>query len=99
MKVDFREKLLSLKDIPLKDGNEELTLGLVCINILLANLPSEKEIDGKEKFKRFKLAQKIDKADNKITINAEEVVLLKNLIGKAYSPLVVGRAYQILEGE
>lgn len=68
----------------------------VCIGALLANLPIEQGITGEEKVKRFNLANRIH-AGGEQDISAEDIALLKRLIGAAYPASMVGPAWAALE--
>lgn len=92
--IDFNTVFLGLDKNPIKNDGKVVTLREVTVNALLA--PAD--ISGTDKMKRFLLAQKIHEAAEEIKLFPEELVLIKDLIGKAYSPLFVGRAYQILNG-
>ncbi len=74
----------------------KVTLLKVSRSALMANYPEDKSLDGEAKLARWKLAQKINGSETEVT--AEEVVLLKTLIGKAFTAAIVGPAYTILEG-
>jgi hypothetical protein len=72
--------------ITLKD-----TLMMACVN---ANL--QKHSTGEEKLKIYRLLQALN-AGGQVELNAEQVTLLKNLVGDAYGPAVVGSVYDALE--
>jgi len=94
MKIDFAKTIKTL------DGNEldpPRTLGQISADALLNNYPDEK-IDGDEKAKRFKLALRIVDAKD-ADLKSEEIAKIKRLVGIAYAPLVVGQAFDMLEGE
>jgi hypothetical protein len=101
MKINFSELILHLGGNPVmtKEGDKdvELTLREVCVSSLLIEKQSDKPADGKEKFRRFRLADKIFGAKEPIAVPAEDVVLLKSLIPLLYGALIVGRAWDILE--
>lgn len=80
-------------------GERDVLLSRLAVNALLVNYPDEQSLSGEDKVKRFKLAQLINDADGDVEVTAEQVSLLKSLIAKAYTPLVVGQSYEILEGE
>jgi len=102
MKINFDSKIKNLKNENMKlstDGKEsDVILKDVSINALLADIREQgvKPETGREKLKKFKLARKID-AGGEIELTAEEISLIKEKIGKGYSTLVVGRAYELLE--
>lgn len=77
------------------DMAKAATLGYLAIEALLAVYPGE-DMTGDDKVKRFRLASLL--ADGGIvTLETEQVAELKRLIGKAFAPLLVGRAYDIIE--
>ncbi|MBA7687156.1 hypothetical protein ES703_95616 [subsurface metagenome] len=92
-----------------KDGNKTtkkfppLTLKKISENVLLGQeidgTGKPKEMDAEEKCKRYDLAMRIYKATAKdlADLQAEEVVLLKKLIAKGYSTIIVGQAFKILD--
>ena len=92
MKINFNQKLESF------DGKEVGILKQFCIEPLLATFPDEQNLAGEEKLRRFLLASKIHWADGEAELMAEEISLVKKLIGKGYGPLVVGQAWKMLEG-
>lgn len=99
MKRNTTAAIKTLTGEPIKDGQADLTLGAVATNALLMPYEDERNLSGDEKVKRFKLAQRIHDAAGEVDISAEEITLLKSLIAKAYTALVVGQAYAILEAE
>lgn len=98
MKIDFTKKFTNFNGEVLKDAvsQKELSLGDVCIEALLA-IEKENPIDAKEKVRRYELALEIHRG--KDSLSAEEVVLLKELIGKYYTTIIVGQALPILDSE
>lgn len=79
-----------------RDGGPCMTLGSVIFQSLLATYNDEPGITGEEKFNRGRLAQKIQ--DQKaVDLTAEEVVLVKKLVGKLYTPIIVVQAYGMLD--
>lgn len=102
MKVNFSLPILDLNGAPIKEGgsdaNADMTLASISCNALLAPYQDENNLDGAEKTKRFKLALKVNDGGI-IDLAVEDVSLLKRLIAKGYAPLVVGRAYELLDPE
>lgn len=96
MKIDFSAAITNLDGTPAKDGDADVTLGKVSCGALLATYPDEQHLSGEEKVKRFRLAETAAKGGEQ-EIKVEDVALLKKLIAKAFPPLVVGRAYDIIE--
>ena len=102
MKIKVNQVLKDLKgeDLKGKKKGEKVELKTICVNALLSEVPEKEgaKIDGNEKMKRFILAEKIQKA-NEIELTVEESSKIKAIIGGAFPPLVVGRAYNALEGK
>lgn len=98
MKIDFTRKFTNFDGKTLTDEatKQELSLGDVCISALLASDKSD-VLDGKEKIVRYNLASEIHKGKESLT--AEEVVLLKDLIGKYFTTIIVGQALPLLDSE
>lgn len=102
MKIDMTKAIKNLEGDNLNNPEsklkekEPLMMRIVCVNSLLTQTQDDKNIDGNEKAKRFELAMRIY-TEKEIDLNVDELKLIKDLIGKIYPPLVVGRAYQILD--
>lgn len=99
MQRNFATTIKNLDGKPLKEGDKEVTIGSLAVNALLTPYDDERNLSGEDKVKRFKLAQRIHGATGEIEIQSEEISLLKSLIAKAYTPLIVGQAYVMLESE
>jgi hypothetical protein len=103
MKINFSESIkdISGKPIKLKDGEAErdFTLRDVSVNAVLAESQENAKSDGKEKIRRFRLADKIFGAAEPIALPSEDIVLLKDMIAKTYGALVTARAWDMLEKE
>lgn len=102
MTIDFTQVLMDMDGEPLtqvKKANGEpvkITLGGVCVDALLAQIPDEK-MDGKESFERFNLANRIHGASEPVDIAAEDIAKIKACTGKLYLPLIVGQVWNKLE--
>lgn len=90
----------------IKQGEEPtpvpITIGKIVVNALLASFDDERQLSGDEKARRFRLAQNVyeaRKGDGWVDLTAEDITLLKALVGKGYGPLIVGQIYDILENE
>lgn len=95
--IDFSAPIRSIDGtpVPADPGKPELlTLGRVCEDALIAQLPNDQATPA-EKNQRFWLAHKIHAGKEPLT--ADEITLAKKVIGLAYGPLVVGRAYELLD--
>lgn len=112
MKINFSTVLKNLDGEPLvqtktridKDGKKEkydevLTLQSTIFLILLQ--PVKVEEDGDVKAARYELARYLKQSPlHETELKTEDVVLLKELVGKRCSePLIVGQVYRLLEGK
>lgn len=96
MKVDFSQPVKTLQGENIKDPDgKDFTLQAVCTNALLAE--SEEKISGQEKCDRYALALAIHAAVEPYDLSAENISKLKDLVGKTYTTLVVGQAFQMLD--
>jgi hypothetical protein len=97
MRIDFDSQLFNLDGSHLKDittGKErDALLKTVCVNALLGE---DKEDSGEEKLRRYRLGTRIYKG-GVIEVTAEEVSLMKKLIGRFFPPLVAGQSLEMLE--
>jgi hypothetical protein len=75
------------------------TLRGITIDALLAVFQDEQNLSGEEKLKRWELAVKVKTTPDPVELAAEEISLIKKLIGKAYSALIVGQSFHFLEGK
>ena len=99
MKVDMNQKIKNMDGSVAKEGDKEITLGVICANALLATIPNENPT-GPQKYERFGLATKIHASkDGMLEISVENLAMLREMIGKGYSTLVVGQAYDLLDGK
>jgi hypothetical protein len=107
--ADFSAKILDMDGRPFIDDvkcpadtagkrkcEDDVVLANIAVRALMASYQDETNLAGEEKFKRYALAMKI-KDGGDVSVSAEEVSLLKRLIGKLYTPLVVGRAFPLLD--
>lgn len=108
MKVSVTTVLLDIEGIPLRDAavsstdgrilrpERDFTLRKACTEALQALNLTGDSTDGEERFRRYRLAMKV-MSDDSPDLSAEEITLLKRLIGLAFGAVVVGRAYEILD--
>jgi len=95
---NFNQPILGINNEELKEKDIVVTLETVVVNALLTQDPNDTTVTGTEKAKRFTLAMKIhDTKDSQVDITAEEISKIKELVGKYYTALVVGRVYDLLE--
>jgi len=104
MNIEFNRGLKNIDGSDMmereKDGaSEPSTLKLVAVNALLSQFVDEQDLSGNEKADRYNLAMRINGTLGATDLKVEEIALIKKLVGKAFSALIVGQAYQMLETE
>lgn len=96
----FDQIITEFDGTPFQDGKGEMTIGRTIVTALLAAHPDEMQLPGEEKLKRYILAERIYGAGATPTeVSAENIVLIKACIAKAYGPAVVGFVFQYLESD
>ncbi len=100
MKINLLQELKTLEGETLNvmregKGLEPMTLKNPCINSLMGVYDDEKNLSGEDKVKRYDLATKIQ-SFSELEATPEEVSLIRKLVAKAYSPLVVGQVWKML---
>ena len=96
MKIDFSAAIKDLDGDAVKDGDKDATLGRVACTALLASYADEQNLPAEDKIKRFRQAETAAKGGAQ-EVRVEDVALIKTLIGKAFAPLIVGRAFDIID--
>lgn len=97
MKINPLEAIRNLDGEQLKSPSDEpITVRTVCCDALLGTYQDEQNLSGEEKLQRYELAKKIH-SDNEVILSAEEIVLAKKVVAKAWNPLVMGQAWKILD--
>ena len=86
---------------PTMKKSPPFTLRTACVNVLTMREVDDrgkaKEISGKDKVKRYELAKRIYHSKELVDLQAEEIALLKELVGRIYPPITVGQAFEILD--
>jgi hypothetical protein len=108
--IDFGAPILGPDDQPTHmcadEKNPEcqktLTLGRVAASVLWSGTPDERDQRGVNSLKpedaihRSELAMKINKGGT-VDVKAEDIALIKQLVGKTYPPLTIMRVYELLD--
>ena len=106
MKLKINQVLQEMDGSPIQvSGKPPMTLKDVITGSLLsiARNPQtgQPEYESeKDKFDKYELVRKIRDKKIEVDLKAEEVALIKKLIGKhQVSPLIVGEAFEMIEGK
>lgn len=99
MQRDFSQCFKDFEGNTIKSNDKELSLRTVAVIALQGTYEDEPRLPAVDKIRRHHLALKIHAADV-VSLTAEDVALIKQLINKAYpSPLVVAQSWAMLESE
>lgn len=102
MKRNLDTLLLDLKGEPVKEGvggeTRPVTVGSILIQSLLTLTQEDQSLAADAKVTRYKLGLKVAPG-GEVELTSEDLALLKLLVGRLFSPLVVGRVYDWCESE
>jgi hypothetical protein len=102
MKINLETFLVTLNgevlEEKIKDKVIPIKLKSVCVNALLGMNEDDSRETGESKAARYKLALKLNEGGEQ-DLSTDEIVKIKGHIGKLYVPLIVGQAYDLLEGK
>lgn len=90
--IDLTTPILALDGAAIPD----VTVKKLCVEALLTPFADEPSLSGEDKVERFVLAHRLANVET-IALRAEEIALIKRLVGKAYAPLAVGRVWAALD--
>lgn len=96
MKLEMNKAIAGLDGRQLQNEGVGMDLRSVVQSSLLAEIEGDRELDGQAKAKLWRLA--LDANNDSVEWPVEDVALVKGRIGKGYGPLVVGPAFQLLDG-
>ncbi|HVT37348.1 MAG TPA: hypothetical protein VHE37_17310 [Nevskiaceae bacterium] len=103
MKINADAVVTNLDGEPLHEGKtakgepRQLTVGRAIVNALLADYPNE-QATGDEKLRRYTLAKKFH-AGGEVDVKAESAALIKQLVPRAWAPMVVGPVFEAIDGQ
>lgn len=95
--VNVDALLLSGRGQPVKSEDkppQEITLGFLIAKALWT--VQLKDDTGETKYKRGVLAERVSHG-GVIDLSAEEIALIKKIVGEAYSPLVIRQVYDLVD--
>lgn len=98
MLKNFDIPFLDYEGKPIKENDKEAQIRTLIINAIQSSSDNQ-TVTGEEKFARFKLCEKISKGGD-VEISIEDAAMIKKCVGSGvYTPLAVGRVYDLLEGK
>jgi len=94
--IDFTTILTDLEGSSIMDNGRLVTLGRAAMMALIGQVPEDQSMTGEDRFRFARLAEKVmDNPAAKLPV--EDVALIKDRIGKFFSPVVVYRAWPLLD--
>ena len=97
-KFDAEIKDLKSVPIPMEGGDgRSMTLRDLAERALLEVLPSEQSLPADQKIARWRIFTKVSGGAAFDSLPTEDRAVIKELIGKVFTTLVVGRAYDIID--
>lgn len=101
MLINFSALITDLGGKPIKDGDIDMTLKDLAVNALITTLTDARgeaeRLSGIEKVGNATLAEKIYKSEEPIDLSVEDIAKLKERISRFPFPLVVMRAWSLLD--
>ena len=94
--TDVIKQIDGIKPIENPENKKAMTLKDVCINALLA---SDQKDEAKQKFTDYETFKKLRDSNKEVELSAEEISRIKMKIGNIYPALVLGQAWEKLEGK
>lgn len=108
--IDFTQPILNLRGesfeerqqldadgAPISGTGTGITLGTVCARALSGIFKDEENLQAEKKLQRGQLALKIFVIQEPIGLKAEEVALIKRLVARMYNPIIIARAFPMLD--
>lgn len=99
MKVHVKQVLTQINGQAFMKDEKPATLADIASEALLANHAEDGKLGWKDKFERFNLAKKVQKAEDFCDLTAAEITMIQEFIAKSYAPAIVGAASAVLEPE
>ena len=93
--MDNETPLTTLDGQNIKSEEGKLvTLRSACVRALLY---TDNTMDGPKKFECYELAKRIGASEEQVELTAEEITLIKKMVGSCYITILVGRIYELIE--
>jgi hypothetical protein len=93
--IDFTTVLVDLAGKPIVIEEGPMTLGAAAAAALVGQYKDDNPA-GQDKVKRWALAMRVHNAKD-IELTADDVKLIKDMVAKAYGPLIVGQVWAIVD--
>lgn len=102
MKFDLTQTIIGHKGEPIKKSETDedpVTLGEI-LSMACVTADPQQHKTGEDKMKIYRILQKVAiEDDTECELKAEDITMLKRLVGDSYSVIIVGPVWDILEGK
>lgn len=95
MKIDMTLTIEAIDGNPMVDGDAPILLRTIIQNALLGQFQGEQNMAGSEKLRLWQMARRAN--EDEVDFNVEDLATIKDRVGRAYGPAVVGPVYEILD--
>jgi hypothetical protein len=95
VKIDFTQPMLDMDGDIIREGERTITLGLLACRAIDGQLPGEEPATTEQKLDRWDLMLRIRNGGE---VENADVKLIKDRIGRAFAPSVVGYAHKLMNG-
>jgi hypothetical protein len=99
MNVSLKKEITGIKKEVIRHEGDPLTVKKALLMALILPNPDAKGTTAEDALKTRKLFDRLDEAEDEISLSAEEIVKLKEIVAKRLSELVAGSVILALEGE
>ena len=82
-----------MQDVDAQGNATDAIVRMAIVNAILS--PVDKEL-GVDKVRKYELAKKVYASDE-VDLNEDEIKLIKDRVGAAFAPIVVGQIYELLK--
>ena len=100
MKYDIDQTFLDLEGEPILEGVKEdakpFTLRAM-LTLACLNADPQKYADGEAKYKVYKLLRRLGSKAKELGFESDDIILLKDIVGRVFNVYVVGLIYDVLE--
>ncbi len=96
MKIKLNTTFVDENGNNIKDGEQDLTIGKVMTTALLSPMKDDDKLSGEDKAELFNLWFDQIREQEVSDFKPEQIVKIKERIGKAFAQIIVGQAFRIL---
>jgi len=90
-------KVLPYKDIEGREVKDKEQQTVTLSDLIIDQLLHPSNVNTDNKYRRFKLADKLSNAKDEVDLTLEDISLIKEATGESQLPMVIGRIYEVVE--